>query len=73
MILQVAPEEFIIGKGVKVTFAPADGKGKVGIDSVQEDRSTKRASGLALAGSTATKPTRDGTWRCTMVAGKSSE
>ncbi|GAB4108619.1 MAG: DUF5597 domain-containing protein [Phycisphaeraceae bacterium] len=39
MILQLAPEEFaIVGMGVKVTFAPADGQGHVGIDRVQEGR-----------------------------------
>ena len=37
MILQIDDEEFVvIGKGVKITFAPADGKGKVGIESVHE-------------------------------------
>jgi beta-galactosidase GanA len=37
MIVQLAPEEFVIlGMGVTVTFAPADGKGHVGIDHVQE-------------------------------------
>lgn len=35
MILQLAPDEFaIVGMGVVVTFAPADGKGNVGIDHV---------------------------------------
>jgi len=39
MILQLAPDEFaVVGMGVTVTFAPADGKGKVGIDQVQEGR-----------------------------------
>jgi beta-galactosidase GanA len=39
MILQLGPEEFaIMGMGVVVTFAPADGKGNVGIDQVQEGR-----------------------------------
>jgi hypothetical protein len=39
MILQLAPEEFVIlGMGVTITFAPADGKGKIGIDRVQEGR-----------------------------------
>ena len=39
MILQLAPDEFVVvGMGVVVTFAPADGKGKVGIDQVQEGR-----------------------------------
>ena len=37
MILQVGAEQFvIIGKGVTITFAPVDGKGKVGIDWVQD-------------------------------------
>jgi beta-galactosidase GanA len=37
MILQLGPEEFaIVGMGVVVTFAPTDGKGKIGIDHVQE-------------------------------------
>ena len=37
MIIQVAPEEFIIvGMGATLTFAPADQRGKVGIDRVQE-------------------------------------
>lgn len=37
MILQIGEEEFLIaGMGVVVTFAPADGNGLVGIDSVQE-------------------------------------
>ena len=37
MILQIGPEEFVVmGLGVVVTFAPADGQGKIGIDSVQE-------------------------------------
>ncbi|MBS1701728.1 MAG: DUF5597 domain-containing protein [Armatimonadetes bacterium] len=37
MILQTGTDEFlVIGKGVVVTFAPSDGQGKVGIDSVQE-------------------------------------
>jgi beta-galactosidase GanA len=39
MVLQLGPEEFaIVGMGATVTFAPADGKGKVGIDRVQEGR-----------------------------------
>ena len=39
MILQLAPDEFaILGMGVTITFAPADGNGKVGIDQVQEGR-----------------------------------
>jgi beta-galactosidase GanA len=39
MILQLSPEEFaVMGMGVVVTFSPADGKGKVGIDRVQEGR-----------------------------------
>jgi beta-galactosidase GanA len=37
MILQLARDEFaVMGMGVTVTFAPADGKGNVGIDQVQE-------------------------------------
>jgi beta-galactosidase GanA len=39
MILQVGDGEFVIlGMGVVVTFSPADGKGKVGIDEVQEGK-----------------------------------
>jgi hypothetical protein len=39
MILQLSRDEFVVvGMGVIVTFAPADGKGKVGIDRVQEGR-----------------------------------
>jgi beta-galactosidase GanA len=42
MILQLAEDEFVIaGMGTIVTFAPADGKGKVGIDHVQEGRYEK--------------------------------
>lgn len=41
MILQLSSDEFaVVGMGVTVTFAPADGKGKVGIDRVQEGRYT---------------------------------
>ena len=37
MILQIAPEDFVVlGSSVTITFAPADGYGKVGIDYVQE-------------------------------------
>jgi hypothetical protein len=37
MILQLSEDEFAIaGMGVTITFAPVDGKGKVGIDQVQE-------------------------------------
>jgi beta-galactosidase GanA len=37
MILQLSADEFaIVGMGVTITFAPADGKGKVGIELVQE-------------------------------------
>jgi beta-galactosidase GanA len=37
MILQLSPDEFVIaGMGVIITFTPADAKGKVGIDHVQE-------------------------------------
>ena len=39
MIIQQSPEEFVVlGMGVKITLAPADGRGKVGIDQVQEGR-----------------------------------
>jgi Domain of unknown function (DUF5597) len=39
MILQLSAEEFAIaGMGVTITFAPADGKGKIGIEHVQEGR-----------------------------------
>ncbi|MGA2443328.1 MAG: DUF5597 domain-containing protein [Tepidisphaeraceae bacterium] len=39
MILQLSAEEFAIaGMGVTITFTPADGIGKVGIDQVQEGR-----------------------------------
>jgi beta-galactosidase GanA len=39
MILQLGPDEFaIVGMGVTITFEPADGNGKVGIDRVQEGR-----------------------------------
>jgi beta-galactosidase GanA len=39
MIIQLSPDEFaVIGMGVIVTFAPGDGKGKVGIERVQEGR-----------------------------------
>ncbi len=42
MVLQVADEEFVIvGMGTTITFAPADGKGKIGIDRVQEGRYEK--------------------------------
>jgi beta-galactosidase GanA len=42
MILQTSPEEFVIaGMGVTLTFSPADGHGKVGIDQVQEGRFAK--------------------------------
>jgi beta-galactosidase GanA len=42
MILQLSADEFAIaGMGVTLTFAPADGKGKVGIESVQEGRYEK--------------------------------
>jgi beta-galactosidase GanA len=37
MILQLAEDEFAIaGRGATITFAPADGKGKIGIDYVRE-------------------------------------
>lgn len=39
MVIQLAPDEFaILGMGVTITLSPADGKGKVGIDRVQEGR-----------------------------------
>jgi beta-galactosidase GanA len=42
MILQIAPEVFLIAAmGATITFSPADGKGNVGIDQVQEGRFTK--------------------------------
>jgi beta-galactosidase GanA len=42
MILQLSVDEFAIaGMGVTITFAPADGKGKVGIEHVQEGRYQK--------------------------------
>jgi len=42
MIIRLFPEEFVIvGTGVTITFAPTDGKGKVGIERVQEGRFTK--------------------------------
>ncbi len=42
MILQLAEDEFAVaGMGATITFAPADGKGKVGIDQVQEGRYEK--------------------------------
>jgi beta-galactosidase GanA len=42
MILQLSPDEFVVfGMGVTITFAPADGKGRVGIDTVQEGRFAK--------------------------------
>ena len=42
MILQLSDDEFAIaGMGVTITFAPADGKGKVGIEHVQEGRYEK--------------------------------
>jgi beta-galactosidase GanA len=45
MILQLSDEEFAIaGMGVTITFAPADGKGKVGIDQVQEGRYEKEGN-----------------------------
>jgi beta-galactosidase GanA len=41
MIVQLSTDEFAIaGMGVTVTFAPADGRGKIGIDRVQEGRFT---------------------------------
>jgi beta-galactosidase GanA len=42
MILELGPDEFeIAGMGVTITFAPQDGKGKVGIDRVQEGHFAK--------------------------------
>ncbi len=42
MILQLPEDEFVIaGMGATITFAPADGIGKVGIDRVQEGRYEK--------------------------------
>jgi beta-galactosidase GanA len=42
MIVQLSPDEFAIaGMGVTITFLPADGQGKVGIDRVQEGRFAK--------------------------------
>jgi hypothetical protein len=42
MILQRSPDDFdILGSGVTITFSPADGKGKVGIDQVQEGQYAK--------------------------------
>jgi beta-galactosidase GanA len=41
MIIQLSPDQFLIlGMGVTITFASADGLGKVGIDQVQEGRFT---------------------------------
>jgi beta-galactosidase GanA len=41
MVIQLASDQFLIlGMGVTITFAPADGLGKVGIDQVQEGRFT---------------------------------
>jgi beta-galactosidase GanA len=49
MILQLAPDEFVIvAMGATITFAPADGKGKVGIERAQEGRFAK--SGTWLGG-----------------------
>jgi hypothetical protein len=42
MILQLSADEFAIaGMGVTITFTPADGKGKVGIEQVREGRYEK--------------------------------
>jgi hypothetical protein len=39
MILQLGLEEFVlVGMGVTMTFSPADGMGKVGIEQAQEGR-----------------------------------
>lgn len=41
MILQIGPEEFVVlGTGVVITFEPRDGRGKIGIEQVQEGRYT---------------------------------
>ncbi len=37
MVLRLGPDEFLVlGMGVVITFAPADGQGRVGIESAQE-------------------------------------
>ena len=42
MIVQLSSNEFVIlGMGVTITFSPADGNGKVGIERVQEGRFAK--------------------------------
>lgn len=39
LVVQLGSEEFaVLGMGVIITFAPADGRGKIGIDRVQEGR-----------------------------------
>jgi len=39
MVLQTAPEEFILlGMGAVVTFSPADGQGRIGIEQAQQGR-----------------------------------
>jgi beta-galactosidase GanA len=48
MILQLSPDEFAIaGMGVTITFAPANGKGKIGIEHVQEGRYEKDGTWIA--------------------------
>jgi len=45
MLLQLALDELVImGMGATVTFAPADGEGKVGIDRVQEGHYAKNGT-----------------------------
>jgi hypothetical protein len=45
MVLQLAHEEFaVFGMGITVTFAPADGMGRVGIDQVQEGQYDKHGT-----------------------------
>jgi beta-galactosidase GanA len=42
LVLQLAPDTFLIaGMGATITFAPTNGRGKVGIDRVQEGHFTK--------------------------------
>ena len=73
MILQLSADEFVIaGMGVTITFAPADGKGKVGIEQVQEGRYEKDGTWVALAGSTVMKHTRADTFNSTMARGPSN-
>jgi beta-galactosidase GanA len=47
MIIPLSSEEFLIlGMGVTITFAPSDGKGKIGIDRVQEGHFAKDGTWL---------------------------